>query len=107
MHTSKRRLPEQIYCHAKPRQEPRPGRGADPARKGRREKTGESGPDDDDPRLHARHRQTAGRKKHGGPDLIFFRLWLVGIYPVLEDSDGVGFEPTVGLPLLLISSQVH
>ena len=28
-------------------------------------------------------------------------------YPVLEDSDGVGFEPTVGLPLLLISSQVH
>ena len=25
--TSKRRLPEQIYCHAKPRQEPRPGRG--------------------------------------------------------------------------------
>ena len=28
-------------------------------------------------------------------------------YPVLEASDGVGFEPTVGLPLLLISSQVH
>ena len=26
------------------------------------------------------------------PDLIFFRLRLVGIYPVLEDSDGVGFE---------------
>ena len=41
------------------------------------------------------------------PDLIFLRLRLVGIYPALEDSDGVGFEPTVGLPLLLISSQVH
>ena len=26
------------------------------------------------------------------PDLIFFRLRLVGVYPVLEDSDGVGFE---------------
>ncbi len=26
------------------------------------------------------------------PDLIFFRLRLVEIYPVLEDSDGVGFE---------------
>ena len=25
-------------------------------------------------------------------DLIFFRLRLVGIYPVLDDSDGVGFE---------------
>ena len=41
------------------------------------------------------------------PGLIFFRLRLVGIYPVREDADGVGFEPTVGLPLLLISSQVH
>jgi len=41
------------------------------------------------------------------PDLIFFRLRLVGIHPVFDDSDGVGFEPTVGLPLLLISSQVH
>jgi len=26
------------------------------------------------------------------PDLIFFRLRLVGIHPVLDDSDGVGFE---------------
>ena len=26
------------------------------------------------------------------PDLIFFRLRLVGIYPVREDADGVGFE---------------
>jgi hypothetical protein len=26
------------------------------------------------------------------PDLIFFRLQLLGIYPVLVDSDGVGFE---------------
>ena len=28
-------------------------------------------------------------------------------HSVLAESDGVGFEPTVGLPLLLISSQVH
>ena len=41
------------------------------------------------------------------PGPITFRLRLGGIYPVLEDSDGVGFEPTVGFPLLLISSQVH
>ena len=40
-------------------------------------------------------------------DLIFFRLRQGGIYPAREDADGVGFEPTVGLPLLLISSQVH
>ena len=26
------------------------------------------------------------------PDLIFFRLRLVGAYPVHEDADGVGFE---------------
>ena len=26
------------------------------------------------------------------PDLIFFRLRLVGTYPVREDADGVGFE---------------
>jgi hypothetical protein len=26
------------------------------------------------------------------PDLIFFRLRLVGLYPVREDADGVGFE---------------
>ena len=41
------------------------------------------------------------------PGPITFRLRLVGIYPVREGADGVGFEPTVGLPLLLISSQVH
>jgi hypothetical protein len=41
------------------------------------------------------------------PGPITFRLRLEGIYPDLVDSDGVGFEPTVGLPLLLISSQVH
>ena len=41
------------------------------------------------------------------PGPITFRLRLGGTHPVLEDSDGVGFEPTVGLPLLLISSQVH
>ena len=26
------------------------------------------------------------------PALIKYRLWRVGTYPVLEDSDGVGFE---------------
>ena len=41
------------------------------------------------------------------PGPITFRLRLDWIYPAREDADGVGFEPTVGLPLLLISSQVH
>ena len=41
------------------------------------------------------------------PGPITFRLRLGGTHPVLVDSDGVGFEPTVGFPLLLISSQVH
>ena len=41
------------------------------------------------------------------PGPITFRLRLGGTHLVLADSDGVGFEPTVGLPLLLISSQVH
>ena len=47
------------------------------------------------------------RPRTPAPGPITFRLRLVGTYPVLADSDGVGFEPTVGLPLLLISSQVH
>ena len=32
------------------------------------------------------------------PDLIFFRLRLVGTYPVLDDSDGVGFGPRTPAP---------
>ena len=47
------------------------------------------------------------RPRRPAPALIKYRLWRIGTYPVLADSDGVGFEPTVGLPLLLISSQVH
>ena len=48
-----------------------------------------------------------GGRSMAAPDLIFFRLRLDWIYPVLEDSDGEGFEPSIGFPLLLISSQVH
>ena len=47
------------------------------------------------------------RPQRPAPALIKLPLRVKKIYPVLADSDGVGFEPTVGLPLLLISSQVH
>ena len=32
------------------------------------------------------------RPRRPAPALIKYRLWRVGTYPVLEDSDGVGFE---------------